>query len=73
MIRQTKTTKLVLTIDNLLTDLLIRQTFFHQILEKSQFTKLSTHQTFPLYSTSYSSYDVYKLCRVVLVSWCETM
>ena len=35
-----KPSKLVLTI-NLLADLLIRQTLFCQILEKSQFTKLS--------------------------------
>ena len=33
-------TKLVFTINNLLADLLIRLTFFHQMLEKSQFTKL---------------------------------
>ena len=35
-------TKLVLTINNLLSDLLIRQTFFHQMLEKGQFAKLPT-------------------------------
>ena len=46
VIRQTN---LVLTIDNLLADLLIRQTFFRQMLEKSQFAKLSPRQTFPLY------------------------
>ena len=34
-------TNLLLTIDNLLADLLIRQTFFYQMLEKSQFAKLS--------------------------------
>ena len=34
-------TKLVLTINNLLADLLIRQAFFHQILEMSQFAELS--------------------------------
>ena len=39
------------TIDNLLADLLIRQTFFHQMLEKSLFTKLSSHLTFPLYGS----------------------
>ena len=33
--------KLVLKINNLLTDLLIRQTFVCQMLETSQFTKLS--------------------------------
>ena len=44
-----KPSKLVLTIDNLLADLLIRQTCFRQMLEKSQFAKLSPHQTFPLY------------------------
>ena len=41
MISQTKTTKLVLTINSLLNDLLIRQTFFRQILEMSQSAKLS--------------------------------
>ena len=48
MIRQTN---LVLTIDNLLADLLIHQTFFRQMLEKSQFAKLSSRQTFPLYGS----------------------
>ena len=38
-----KPCKLVLTIDNLLANLLIRQIFFHQMLEKSQFTKLSRY------------------------------
>ena len=41
--------KLALTINNLLADLLIRQTFFRQMLESSQFAKLYPHQTFPLY------------------------
>ena len=41
VIRQTKPSKLVLTINNLLADLLIRQTFFRQMLETSQFAKLS--------------------------------
>ena len=36
-------TKLVLTINNLLADLLIRQTFFRQMLETSQFAKLSRY------------------------------
>ena len=36
-------------INNLLADLLIHQTFFYQMLEKSQFAKLSPHQTFMLY------------------------
>ena len=40
VIHQTKPSKLVLTINNLLVNLLIRQTFFRQILETSQFTKL---------------------------------
>ena len=44
-----KSSNLVLTIDNLLADLLIHQTFFHQMLKKSQFAKLSPHQTFLLY------------------------
>ena len=36
-----KPSKLVLTINNLLADLLICQSFFCQMLEKSQFAKLS--------------------------------
>ena len=43
MIHQIKTIHLVLTINILLTDLLIQKTFFHQMLEKSQFTKLSRY------------------------------
>ena len=43
--------KLVLTTNNLLADLLIRQTFFRQMLETSQFAKLSPCQTFPLYGS----------------------
>ena len=48
-----KPSKLVLTINNLLADLLIRQTFFHQMLKKSQFAKfpLPPHQTFLLYGS----------------------
>ena len=42
-------TKLVLTIYNLLTDLLIRQTFFRQML-KSVNLPIFPHQTFQLYS-----------------------
>ena len=49
VICQTKLSKLVLTINNLPADLLICQTFFHQMLEKSQFAKLFPRQTFPLY------------------------
>ena len=39
--------KLVLTIKNSLANLLIRQTFFHQMLEKSQFAKLSRYTVMP--------------------------
>ena len=46
VIRQTK---LVLIINNLLADLLICQTFFRQMLEKSQFAKLFPCQPFPPY------------------------
>ena len=38
-----KPSKLVLTINNLLADLLICQTFIHQMLEKSRFAKLSRY------------------------------
>ena len=51
-----KPSKLVLTVNNLLADLLIRQTFFHQMLEMSQFAKLSPRQTFLLYSNCHCSY-----------------
>ena len=44
-----KPSKLVLTINNLLADLLIHQTFPRQMLETSHFAKLFPHQTFPLY------------------------
>ena len=53
MICQTKPSNLVLTINNLLADPLIRQTFFCQMLKKSQFTKL----TFPLYGIYYDISD----------------
>ena len=51
VIHQTKITKIttVPAINNLLSDLLIYQTFFCQIFEKAQFTNLSTCQTFLLY------------------------
>ena len=52
VIHQTKTIQ-INTINNLLADLLIRQIFFRQMLEKSQFTNLSPHQTFPLYSMTH--------------------
>ena len=55
-----KPSKLVLTINYLLVDLLIRQTFFHQMLEKSWFTKLSSLQTFLLCG----------IWSVVLQIWC---
>ena len=51
MICQTKPSILVLTINNLLADLLIHQIFFHQMLEKSQFAKLSRCQTLSLYGS----------------------
>ena len=43
-------TKCVLIINNLLADLLISQIFFLQMLEMSQFAKISPHQSFPPYS-----------------------
>ena len=50
-----KPSKLVLTINNLLADVLIQQTFFRQMLETSEFTKLSPCQTFPLYGIALSN------------------
>ena len=41
-----KPCKLVLTINNLLVDVLIRQTFFHQMLETSQCAKLSRYMVY---------------------------
>ena len=46
-----KPSKLVHTINNLLADLLICQTFFHQMLKKSKFIKFPPCQTIPLYGT----------------------
>ena len=49
MIRQTKTIQIsILTINNLLADLLICQTFFHQMLKES-IHQTSPLQTLPLY------------------------
>ena len=48
-----KPSKLVVTIDNPLADLFIRQTFFCQTLEKSKFAKHSSRQTFPLYGIAW--------------------
>ena len=55
-----KPSKLVLTINNLLADLLIRQTFFRQIVEKSQFANFYPCQTFPLYGI------LYYICNIKL-------
>ena len=46
VIHQTKPSTLVVTINNPLADLSIRQTFFRQTPEKSKFTKHSPRQTF---------------------------
>ena len=46
--------KLVVTINNPLAELFIRQTFFRQMLKKSKFTKHSPRQTFLLYGNAYS-------------------
>ena len=53
VIHQTKTIKLILTINNLLADLLICQTFSCQMLEKSQFAKLS-----PVKLSCYTAYHI---------------
>ena len=50
-----KPSKLVLTINNLLADLLIHQTFFCQVLKTSQFAKLF-HYTVNCYSTFLVAY-----------------
>ena len=46
-----KPSKLVITINNLLADLLIYQTFLCHMFKKNQFAK-PPHQTFPLYQLS---------------------
>ena len=61
-------TKLVLTINNLLADLLIRQTFFCQMLETSQFAKLFSRQTFPLYRILFSK-QVHATYSLLLITW----
>ena len=55
---------LVLTIDNLLADFLIRQTFFRQMLEKSQFAKLSRYTVFckSMFYLVYSEYNFTAYC-----------
>ena len=47
-----KPSKLIVTIDNPMSDLFICQTFFRQTFENSRFTKHSACQTFPLYGTT---------------------
>ena len=44
-----KPSKLIVTIDNPMADLVICQTFFCQTFENSRFGKHSARQTFPLY------------------------
>ena len=59
MIHQTKTIQIiVLTIDNLLADLLLYQTFFYQMLKKSQSTKLSHYTVYSYYDVTVSSYKL---------------
>ena len=41
--------KVVVTTSDPLADLFIRQSLFHQMLEKNKFVKYSPRQTFPLY------------------------
>ena len=59
MIHQTKPSKLVLLINNLLADLLIRQTFFHQMLKTTRFTKLPPTKL-SLYMVCYCASNQYK-------------
>ena len=54
MIRQTKTIQVVvMTVNNLLADLLICQTFFRQMLKKNQFTKLSHYMVASMIVNNY--------------------
>ena len=60
MIRQTKTVQtivLTLNFNNLLPDLLIHETFFSQMLEKSRgrILQASLRHTFPLYGSTRNS------------------
>ena len=54
-----KPSKWVVTIDNLLAELFIRQTFFRQMLRKGEFAKVSPCQTFPLHGNSFIFIVVY--------------
>ena len=56
-----KPSKLIPTIDNLLADLFIRQTFFRQTLKNNGFAKHSARQTFPLYGTLFLFYVTFRL------------
>ena len=59
-LRFTKLKPSKLVNNNPLADLFIRQTFSHQMLEKSKFAKRSPGQTFPLYgNSSYTLYTYY--------------
>ena len=62
-----KPSKLVVTNNNPLADLLIRQTFFRQTIEKSKFSKHSPRQTFLLYGTIRFMY-VLRLLHLCVVS-----
>ena len=51
MIRQTITIQISAIINNLSADLLIRQIFFREMLETSQFAKIYPRQSFPPYGS----------------------
>ena len=58
-----KPSNLVLTIEYLLADLLIRHTFFREMLKKSQFAKVSPRQTFTLYGIPLCSIAIHTNLR----------
>ena len=66
VIRQTKTIQI--STNNLLADLLIRQTFFRQMLETSQFAKLSRYTVCLMLPRVHDKYT-----SSIMNSWCYTM
>ena len=63
-----KPSKVLVTINNYLADLFIRQTFFRQALEKSKFTKHSFHQTFPLYGLQNTKSNYFKSSLYITIN-----
>ena len=67
MICQPKPSKLVLTTNNVITDLLIQQTYFRKMLKKSKFTKLSCYRidTYQPRSNTITCSIIHKLNNII--------